>query len=366
MSLMRTWMVLLPALFLAACGSDSPTAVDVDPEPEPEPSFVLLPTLGGDGSWAYSVSNDGMAVGMANNGASDFLAVRWTADGSVEPLLPAEASFGTSSGVSVDGRVVAGYFREGSNPAHVFRWTESGGFEDLGTVDGAAALTWRLSGDGSTIVGGANYPGTPMDAAIWTADGTAQLLGTLGEGNRAFASAVSFDGSVVVGSSRGQPGVSGDRAFRWTAAGGMVELPGIPEGGENRADAVSPDGSRIAGHADVGGGATRATLWVGSAEPVLLGSLGPEYLHHRAWAMTSDGAMIVGRAAFDGNHTGDRAVVWNAAGQITDLNETWADLIPAGWRLGIAWDISQDGRFIVGEARSGDLTRGFLLDTAGR
>jgi len=359
-------MALFLAPFFVGCGSDSPTVADIDPEPDPEPSLLLLPAIGGESSWAYGVSDEGLPVGMANDSDGSFLAVRWDADGTPESLLPASASFGVSGGISADGQVVAGYYSVADNPSHAFRWTESGGLEDLGAFEGASALTWKISGDGATIVGGANYPGVPMDAALWSVHGGAQLLGTLGDGNRAIAAAASFDGSIVVGSSRGQTGVSGDRAFRWTFSEGMTQLPGFQWEGLTRADGLTPDGSRVIGQAALEDGELRAALWVGSAAPVILGTLGSSFLMHRALGITGDGGMIVGRAAFDGNHTGGRAVTWDAGGQITDLNEAWADLIPAGWTLSVAWEISPNGRFIVGEATSGERTRGFLLDTAGR
>lgn len=364
----RPWMALLLAPLLFGCGSDTPTATepDPDPEPDPQPSLVLLQTEGGEDSWAYAVSDGGRAVGMARDSEGRFLAVRWDPDGEAAVLLPETAGFGVGTGISHDGSVVAGYYGIGDNPFRAFRWTEDGGFDDLGTFEGARSLTWGISGDGRTIAGRADYPGVPSDAALWNVAGGPRLLGTLGEGNRAMASAVSFDGSVVVGSSRGQAGVSGDRAFRWTPTGGMTPLPGFPWDGQTRASGLSSDGSRVVGQATMENGDQRAVRWEGSSEPVVLDALGSAYTHHHALGLTSDGGAVVGRAAFDGNHTGGRAVSWDAEGRITDLNAAWADLIPAGWTLSVAWNISPGGRFIAGEAVSGDRIRGFLLDTEGR
>jgi probable HAF family extracellular repeat protein len=77
-----------------------------------------------------------------------------------------------------------------------------------------------------------------------------QDLGTLG-GDGSEASAVSADGSVVVGVAENAAGQR--RAFRWTAAGGMEDLNItyahlLTDGSELlEANAISPDGRYIVG-----------------------------------------------------------------------------------------------------------------------
>ena len=58
-------------------------------------------------------------------------------------------------------------------------------------------------------------------------------LGNLPGGNGSVASAVSADGSTVVGYSTYDFGLNGIEAFRWTSAGGMVSF-GLPARRRNR------------------------------------------------------------------------------------------------------------------------------------
>ena len=70
-------------------------------------------------------------------------------------------------------------------------------------------------------------------------------LGDLSGGSFASrATAVSADGSVVVGESTT---ASGQEAFRWTQSGGMVGLGSLSAESSSRAFGVSSDGSVVVG-----------------------------------------------------------------------------------------------------------------------
>ena len=123
-------------------------------------------------------------------------------------------------------------------------------------------------------------------------------LGQLPGGSYAGANAVSADGSIIVGS--GQT-ATGTRGFRWTQADGMTAL------------------------AELSGGIE----W-GSAE-----------------AISADGSVIVGSSA---DESGEQAVIWTQGAGIQRLFDVLVargiDL--TGWSLLAAFDVSDDGRFIVG------------------
>src|SRR6266567_183925 len=74
-------------------------------------------------------------------------------------------------------------------------------------------------------------------------------LGFLPGDNYSFATGVSGDGSVVVGTSGLQPyvGTGYYRAFRWTAGSGMVGLGHLLGDTYSQADRVSADGSVVVG-----------------------------------------------------------------------------------------------------------------------
>ena len=127
-------------------------------------------------------------------------------------------------------------------------------------------------------------------------------LGDLAGGNfgsRAYGS--SSDGSVVVG---GAVTASGWEAFRWKASTGMQRLGDLPGGSVNtEATACSADGSVVVGIGNIGGSLQRAFIW---DETNGLRSLA------------------------------DALIAQGDAGAI------------AGWTLQNAYDISDDGRVIVG------------------
>ena len=184
-----------------------------------------------------------------------------------------------------------------------------------------------------------------------------QDLGTLG-GDGSVATAVSADGSVVVGqadNAAGQP-----RAFRWTAQTGMQDL-GTLGGESSYAWAVSADGSVVVGVITIVAGQGHAFRWTAQTGMQDLGTLGGE--SSSATAVSADGRVVVGLAANAAGKT--RAFRWTAQTGMQDLNQVCANLLSKGWVLKVANDISPDGRYIVGdgynEATIG--TMAFLLDT---
>jgi probable HAF family extracellular repeat protein len=85
-------------------------------------------------------------------------------------------------------------------------------------------------------------------------------LGDLpGGGSYSWASGISADGSVVVGSS---DSASGREAFRWTRGGGMVGLGDLPGGlFGSTASGVSADGSVVVGSSDIDSAFQHAFRW---------------------------------------------------------------------------------------------------------
>ncbi|MCA9240491.1 MAG: hypothetical protein KDA37_09840, partial [Planctomycetales bacterium] len=117
---------------------------------------------------------------------------------------------------------------------------------------------------------------TTLLASIMGAVGTAHAASLIGLGDLpggsvfSQASAISSDGSTVVGDSIS---ASGSEAFRWTAGGGMVGLGDLP--GTTFASfvyGVSSDGSAIAGRGNSAVN-TRAIRWNAADGMVDLGVL---------------------------------------------------------------------------------------------
>src|SRR5216683_5640830 len=100
--------------------------------------------------------------------------------------------------------VAVGAAIKGSNafgPAfHAFRWTPAGGLQDLGVTTGTESIATAISDNGSVIVGEARDASGFWRAFRWTASTGMQDIGTLG-GPESAAYGVSEDGSVIVGTS---------------------------------------------------------------------------------------------------------------------------------------------------------------------
>ena len=155
-----------------------------------------------------------------------------------------------ASGISADGSVIVG-FGNGGGMAEAWRWTKSGGIQGLGGLGRSAynGHAFDVSTDGSIIVGDESD-----QAFIWTEDTGMTGLGKISESRRerSCASAVSADGSVVVGLSWG---FSGYEAFIWEEEIGMLSLNEVLcDNGFDldgfmlvRANGVSDDGRTIAG-----------------------------------------------------------------------------------------------------------------------
>jgi probable HAF family extracellular repeat protein len=148
----------------------------------------------------------------------------WKAETGIRVITPSIKDY-LADAVSGDGSVVVGWSLSAGPPG--WRWTEN---------EGVVELSDRLnviSGDGTVLAGG---------AILWSErTGTVNLGGLPGGRNFSLTTAISADGSTVVGSissidARGE-------AFRWTKATGMIGLGDLPGGRfESASLGVSGDG----------------------------------------------------------------------------------------------------------------------------
>lgn len=289
---------------------------------------------------APAVSADGSSALTQHYGCSggSVPLARWRVGGSTDVAYGQFVSWG---GLSADGSVVAAGHQVPGQPHRAFRW-ENGQLTYLGSGELYAR---DISADASTIVG------RNTSEAYRHQGGVLTYLGDL-SGGASFSEAwaANGDGSVVVGSGTS---VSGSEAFRWS--GSAMEGLGDLDGGgfASEAHGVNLDGSVVVGWGTTAAG-HEAFRWENGAMTGL-GLLGGTY-QTRARAVSGDGSVIVGEAITVPHPIYDSesqkvAVIWDATGlhvlQDWLLQQFGLDL--PDYDLRAAFDVSSDGRTIVGE-----------------
>jgi len=253
-------------------------------------------------AFARDVSADGAVIVGHNDNA-----MMWTASGptSLGTVSGFPSHLGVARGVSADGSVIAGYVFSAAT-SQAFHWT-GGVMTGLTDLPGGTTLCegYDISADGNIIVGvGWNASDKP-EACYWVGTAGPTGLGCLSGGTSSFANGTNTDGSVIVGYSNSS---SGTQAFRWTSSGGMEGLGQLPGG----------------------------SFWT------------------KAQATNADGGVVVGYGSV--NYI-DHAFVWDEASgmhKLADVLSAQGAAPPSGWTLSVAYDVSNDGRVIVGYGTNPD------------
>lgn len=190
-----------------------------------------------------AISSDGSTVlGLAYDGGG-FCGIRWTRNQGVARLDL------EPRGISCDGRVIVGVTL---GQSRTLLWTEGKGVQEIGRFDQPRAV----SGDGGMIVGSHEFR-----AVCWSREaGIVRLPLPQRRGNwlSSEATAVTRDGSVIVGWIDERETTTKRRAVRWHRGrpasimqwgGGYyyVHYDAIPT-------AVSADGSTVVGYSEMGAG----------------------------------------------------------------------------------------------------------------
>ncbi len=290
---------------------------------------------------ATAVSEDGSTVvgTVFTLAGGTSIAFRWTEAGGMV-YIP---GLDQAKDVNADGSVIVGYTRLSAEALIAYRWTETEGLIPLADLPGGleSNIASAVSSDGTIIVGdGVSDSGT--EAFRMIGNGDPEPLGDLPGGDfGSFATGISGDGSTIVGQSISS-GSFTRTAYQWTEGSGMVELPLLPGHTQSFAADANFDGSVIVGSS----GIVEAVMWTDeTVQP--LGTL-PNAVAMDAQGVSDDGSVVVGIAV------GEEAFIWSADEGMRALKQV---LLDGGadiddWHLSFAMDISGDGSTIVGQALS--------------
>jgi probable HAF family extracellular repeat protein len=302
----------------------------------------------------FELSADGsVAVGISNG-----VAWRWSVDGGLQPLTPANSRYTFGAAVSADGStVVSSLLNPDSGYGEAARWTADsdwqflGGLPEGGEIDSQLSTGYGVSGDGSIVVGLAWLPNGRAEAFQYTdADGMVGLIGGL-PSYSSRASKISADGSTIVGWYGSQ---SFDRRpTRWINGGDPDLFLGDVLG---EATAANSDGSFIVGGAIANGAFSRtAFIYSDGSGWTDLGVLDPTDLFSQSFANgVSDSGTVVGWSG-DPLGFGDALTgfVWTVDGGMvsaTDYLAAYGVNVPANYLIDTVTCISADGTVLGGQA----------------
>jgi len=233
---------------------------------------------------------------------------------------------------------------------------EAASLQGIGDFEGGATISkaYGVSTDGKVVVGKSDSE-EGMRAFRWTEESGLSQLGRLpGKVKESHASAVSADGSHVVGWWVGGKTRS-KRSFLWTLEKGSVPLPIRVELGKDltaEANAISDDGQTVVGNVQLGRG-TAGFRWTkqGGTEilyrTVKMKFLGNVEAPSIALGVSGNGETVFGSVDYEGK---DYAVFWH--GELPQRIEVPGS--PPWFKMqsvGVA--ASQDGTIATGRLRGG-------------
>jgi probable HAF family extracellular repeat protein len=275
-----------------------------------------LGSFGVDTTWAHEISADGkVIVGECYIGSYAWHPFRWTAQTGMQDLGTFGTDWSAAHDVSADGSIVTGYSYGDCGLGYwgtfPWRWTAQTGLTFLGTLPGYKFAEARgISADGSVVVGIAIRDWAPNwfddQAWIWTANNGIKGLGLLPPWGSSAATGISGDGSTVIGMLYNNSGYEETwnypfRAFRWRAKTGMIDLGTL--GGERTGvwHAVTWDGSVVFGSSQTSSGEWHAFRWTPQKGMEDLNSVYSSLIP-QGWVLggvndcSSDGRFLVGWA----------------------------------------------------------------------
>jgi len=273
-----------------------------------------------------------------------------------------------ANAMSSNGLTVVGGRRINSRRVQAVRWDEGTGMQDLphpfcnpwtGQRCSGTSYATAISADGRTITGNAPSATRDRSAVIWHADGSVEVIDRPGLPSTSYQTPadISADGNTVVGTDR-SVGI-----FLWHASNGTTLIGDLPGGFESGiGTAVSADGSVVVGSGNGASYGDEAVRWTAGSGLETLG-IGP---YSQAVDISADGNRIVGNYSDPFVYGSSKPWIWTEADGVRFLT----DLLAAGgatgyesWTYLLAEAISGNGRWVVGSGYNTDgVQQAFLAD----
>jgi len=327
-----------------------------------EAKFIVLPTLGGNVSYARGINNLGTIVGDAEKPP---VGPFWPyhafsyADGEITDLGALESYWDISWGYDINDAGVAvgcSLYCKNQSVGYAVRY-RNGLVENLGTLGGDTSGAWAINNHG-TIVGISNNAEWVLRAFIYSEESGSPSMVDLGgnPGNRTSAYAINNHG-VVAGSFQLVPNSPYVEACIWPEVGSLVRLGYLADGTASEARAINDQGVVVGSSAVSGCSAPfHAFMWTPDGSMIDLGIMG-EGESTYAYDINSSG-MIVGerRGGALGGFT--HAIFRNG------LGEDWIDLQDTyfpDWQFSTATAINDNGWIVGHGMNAAGEVRGWLL-----
>lgn len=276
--------------------------------------------------------------------------LRWTRAGGTESVGGPVLRV---EAVSADGSVIIGSLGPAIEP-RAFRWTQATGVIDLGSLPGLSQSEAKgISDDGSIVVGDAL-----LESIRWTESSGMLSLENFPGNTSSSALGISGDGGTIVGtaSSDFPEGLTYFQASRWTSINGIEILSDVPFHGFSLARAASYDGSVIVGWGEFSG-SSQAFRWSENAGMEILGA---GFGTSLGWDVSADGKLIVGAL---GGGIAETAMVWRRSFGMLPVTQLLTDqgvTNLAGWELLNAIGVSANSQTIVGSGFQGNMFQGWV------
>ncbi|MFO0688618.1 MAG: hypothetical protein U0900_07915 [Myxococcota bacterium] len=371
----RRWRIGLAALaacvLVPTALARAASFLPIDPAGDDPNHVVVVAGISGDGR----VVVGGLMCTLDCGGAPTREAIRWTEAGGLERLglLPGGTAESMALGASEDGSQIVGFSHSATGTA-AFRWQRETGLVDLDPGPPAGleerfGVARAISADGAVVVGSRlverrdvgpdELPIEVHRPFVWTGSvGLRDLDVPDARGPNNGAYDVSADGAIVVGAAETTRGIE---AFVWDEVRGLQPIGGLTIGDEveSAASAISADGTTIVGTSatsfDANGRSTsgEAFVYTRAGGMQRLGDAAARWTWSGARDVSGDGSIVVGQGVVDPFTGEGDAFVYDADHGVRLLADVLASLGVdlAGWRLSSADAISRDGTTIIGSAR---------------